>query len=123
MESGLGARFAPDSILENIKLNIQMVISKHSASRSVVLHMTRASLLCDAQFWNNRQAAWRFCSSVNRGRKGYRGSSCELRAFAFRAQNIHCAGKTCDSGMLYTSSWTKMCLCVLFADVQLCLIV
>ena len=65
MESRLGACFAPDSTLENVKL----VVSKCSESRSVVLHMTRASLLCDAQFWKYHQAAWHLCSSVDRGRK------------------------------------------------------
>jgi len=33
------------------------------------LHMTSASLLCDAQFWKHYQAAWHLWSSVDRGRK------------------------------------------------------
>lgn len=65
MESRLGAWFAPDSIFQNIEL----VVGKRPAIRSVVLHMTRASWLCDAQFWKYRQAAWHLCSSVDRGRK------------------------------------------------------
>ncbi len=67
MESRLGACFAPDRLLKNIEL----VVSKRPASCSVVLHMTRASLLCDAQFWNYRQAAWhllQLCGAQQEGR-------------------------------------------------------